>query len=546
MAIHGYHPFTPDAGILCGGYQSPIYPHPTTLEQPELDVTIILANERQASEYSMKVTGDLYEGLGKWNPSIDWHNPGHLLGVFDTFNRMGYGLAVLKEIKNGSIILPAEILNPIATKIPFKTTDLNTEEFDLDDIYTLGFSEKPPQYILSFVDGDGNLILDPRINPDFDFTGAHIPEVVDDETSTEGMQIIFQDKDSSSYLFMRPSLVNIHTELSDFTQNNIAGEETFIDLSVDNLSEGGISISQLPRRPIIETLFDGLDSHFTSSNPADHPAGGQDVLRAFYNNFTTLNQTDALNVLTGINEFHTAGQIDGAPIGLEVLEHRTLTELNSVVNLVPVQTYGLTFGNHFNYDFLDWFFSPTLPEKYTAWLICDILLTSNVAQTVKITGTAKAERTASDPNSGPSPEDLDSLLTIRNFAIATSCTRDFIWNRSWWDLPPSNIKTISSDEKATNSGAWVGNFLFFEQNPSEFGISLLPLPYIMQEEFDIDESIELNGTGQTVRVRIILQSQTISWQNVGNAGDDLTIDIAINGATMNFTHTSVLPGKPPT
>ena len=67
----------------------------------------------------------------------------------------------------------------------------------------------------------------------------------------------------------------------------------------------------------------------------------------------------------------------------------------------------------------------------------------------------------------------------------------------------------------------------------------------MQEEFDISESIELNGTGETIRVRLILQSQTVSWFNSNNAGDDMTIDISVNGETMNFSHTSVLPGKPP-
>lgn len=566
MAIHGYHPFTPDAGILCGGYQSPIYPNPTTFEQPELDSEIILANERQASAYSMRVVGDFYEGLGKWNPSINWHNPGHLLGVFDTLNRMGYGLAVLKEIKNGSIILPEEILNPIATKIPFQTADLNTEEFDLDDIYALGFSEKPTRYFSTFVDEDGNLIFDPRINPDFDFTGAHEPEVVEDETSILAMQIIFQDKDSSSYLFMRQPLVDIHTELSNFSQDNIAGEETFIDLSVKDLSDIGNTRSDIPRLPLKEILFDGLDSHATFPSTADHPGPIEvPTQRIFYNNFTTPTQADATRMLTGFDQFHTAGQIEGGPVDLEILEHRTVTELNSVVNLVPVQTYGVSFGNFFNYDFTDWLFGGALPQTYISWLICDIVLTSNVAQTISITGTATAERTAS-----AGVDVGDSFFTVRNFAVATSCTRDFTWNRSWWDLPVSNIKNSTSEERATNTAAWVGDFLFFGQDPDEFGIHFLPLPYTTKDEFEINESIVLDGTGETVRMRIILQSQTIGQRFVNlslpiedlifvgpdyiyttvegedrNAGDDLTIDIAINGVTMSFTHISTLPGKSP-
>ena len=554
MAIHGYHPFTPDAGILCGGYQSPIYPHPTTFAQPTLDSEILSANDRQASVYSMKVGGDFYEGLGKWNPSINWHNPGHLLGIFDTLNRMGYGLAVLKEIKAGSIIAPEEILNPITVKIPFKTADdLLTEEFTLDDIYALGFSEKPILYIPSFVDEDGNLILDPRIDPDFDFTGAHTPATVEDETSVAGMQTIFQDKDSSSYLYMRQPLVDIHTELSNFSQDNIAGDKTFIDLSVKDLSDIGSTRSTIPRMPLTEELFDGLASHETFPSIRDHVSPGGlnlEPRRNFYNNFTTLTQTEAIKVLTGSDKFHTAGQIEGAPAGLEVLEHRTLTELNSVMNLVPVQTYGMVFGNFFNYDFTDWVLLSVLPQTYISWLICDIVLTSNVAQTVNITGTATAERTASDGTNL-----WDRFFTVRNFAVATSRTRNFTWNRSWWDLPLSNIKTSSAEEKATNTTWWVNFFNGHFQDPGEFGISFLPLPYRTKDEFNINESVVLNGTGQTARVRIILQSQTVGNGFIDinpppdervnrNAGDDLTIDIAVNGETMDFIHTSTLPGLP--
>ncbi len=578
MAIHGYHPFTPDAGILCGGYQSPIYPHPTTFEQPTLDSAILSANDRRASAYSMKVADDFYEGLGKWNPSINWYNPGHLLGIFDTLNRMGYGLAVLKEIKAGSIIAPEEIFNPIIVKIPFKTADdLLTEEFTLDDIYALGFSEKPMLYIPSFVDEDGNLILDPRIDPDFDFTGAHTPAVVDDATSIAGMQTIFQDKDSSSYLYMRQPLVDIHTELSAFAAQNINGV-SLIGLSVENLSHAGNTRSDIPRMPLTEELFNGLNSHETSPASDDYPGDFLvPSMRHFYNNFTTLTQAEATKVLTGFEQFHTAGQIAGGPVDLEVLEHRTLTELNSVVNLVPVQTYGITFGNFFNYDFTDWVLVEVLPQTYISWLICDIILTSNVAQTVNITGAATAERTASDGTSV-----WERFFTVRNFATATSHTRDFTWNRSWWDLPLSNVKTSSEiEEKTTNTQSWVNLFNGHFQDPGEFGIHFLPLPYVVKDEFNINESIVLDGTGETVRVRIILQSQTVGngftnpevlesiltgyeildyhglpdahvpqyvWGPVPvenrNGGDDLTIDIAVDGETMNFIHTSVLPGLP--
>ena len=177
------------------------------------------------------------------------------------------------------------------------------------------------------------------------------------------------------------------------------------------------------------------------------------------------------------------------------------------------------------------------PERFYSWLICDIILTSNIEQVVTITGKAITERSTT-------PEDvLDQIFTTRNFAVATSLTRDFTWNRSWHALSKSNVKTTTpEEERQTNSGLFVGNFLFFGQNPADFGLTLLSFPFRLKDEFNIDETIQFDGTGQTARIRIIIQSQTAGWVNIGNISDDLSIDIAVDGKTMNLTHNALMPG----
>ena len=83
LALQGYNPFQPDMGILCGGYQGPLYPQPTTLSYPGFDP--YLYTDPIASTYTMDKG---YTGLNIGDPGIDYKNPGHILGLLDTFSRM--------------------------------------------------------------------------------------------------------------------------------------------------------------------------------------------------------------------------------------------------------------------------------------------------------------------------------------------------------------------------------------------------------------------------------------------------------------------------
>ena len=336
LGINGYHPFTPDAGILAGGYQSPIYPHPITMEQPNPTKDIIDLQSSQipsAAIYTMKINPDFYQGLGRFNPGTNYRNPGHLLGLFDTFNRMGYGLAILKNTLEGSQEDATEIINPITGTIPFLKADSSVPiEFVLDDIYTLGFSEKPPLYILGFVNGDGDLILDPRTTfVAFDFDGNYSPQSIGTTDVTNGFQTIFANKVSESYFNMPTAFQNIFQELQVFAQNNLNGEHE-VELTNDNLGKKDLTVDDVPRLPLqasFDNLTGDLNSHLTDDGFIDHTSGR----KIFYTSFTTLTKDNALRMLTGDVEFSIGDSIpDGGP---KLLQHNTITELNSVINLVP-------------------------------------------------------------------------------------------------------------------------------------------------------------------------------------------------------------------
>src|SRR3990172_11908730 len=76
--LHGYNPFMPNAGIFAGGYQGPLYPSPTTLILPSQGFDPYQFANLMMSQYQMKSTGDIYEGLGKGNPGNNYLNFGHL------------------------------------------------------------------------------------------------------------------------------------------------------------------------------------------------------------------------------------------------------------------------------------------------------------------------------------------------------------------------------------------------------------------------------------------------------------------------------------
>jgi len=199
LAVRGYTPFTVDAGIYAGGYQGIIYPNPTTIVDANGDFDPYQFISVSMSEYDIKNTGDIYEGLGKGNPSISYFNPGHIFGLMDTFNRMSYGLNIIKAVRDAEEQTNDEPGPIVPIELSFVTIALLNESRKIikdEDLYP-AFTEKPDGYIKNFVDGDGKLKLDPRTDAGFNFNDPYKPDV--EKADAEKLTEIFGTLNVSSY-----------------------------------------------------------------------------------------------------------------------------------------------------------------------------------------------------------------------------------------------------------------------------------------------------------------------------------------------------------
>ncbi len=203
LALHGYGPFQPEVGIFCGAYQGIMYPNPTTLSYPGFDPYLFL--EPTPVEFNPNRT---YTGLGIGNPGIDYKNPGHILGLLDTFGRMSYGIGVLQAIANGedgsTLIGPSVDLSlPLVLN-----SDFSDASIGLGNIYP-SITEAPSAYINHFsINSAGNVSPDPRGGAAFPSLGFGISPVISVVDDTV-MQDLFFQRSVFSYLGMPQNLRSV-------------------------------------------------------------------------------------------------------------------------------------------------------------------------------------------------------------------------------------------------------------------------------------------------------------------------------------------------
>ncbi|RLC89055.1 MAG: hypothetical protein DRJ03_00395 [Chloroflexi bacterium] len=312
LAAHGYTPFQPDLGIMCGGYQGPLYPNPTTLTYPGFN-PYQYVNPAPAC-YGPNIA---YTGLGVGVPGIDYTNPGHVLGLLDTFGRMSYGLAMWQMIHAGSDI-DGEISPLVNIQIPIiSTTEEGATTLGLDDIYP-SISEVPAAWTNSFeILQNGYVEPDPRPASLFVSVPVHYPAFT--EIDEEKLNDLFGDKTVLSYFGMPQYLRAVTEVLSDAAAAMESKAELPFDLpDTDSAAFNGYSGESF--------WFQNLDP----ASPVDSSNEGKMWVEC-----KSLSPERALKTLTGSNEYHNGA--DG------MNEYRSLTELNAVINVMPVQMIGAQY-----------------------------------------------------------------------------------------------------------------------------------------------------------------------------------------------------------
>ena len=304
LALQGYQPFRVEDGIYCGGFQGPLYPNPTTLSAPS-----ILFDPYQYTGFIASVydPSDYYSGLGVGDPGIDYKNPGHVLGIFDTFARMSYGINILNFIHDGEDA-DGSIDQAVNVRLPLVDVEYNSSPITVGDIYPSLF-EAPAGWIDAFEVKDNGKVTSMTYKP---------PANLIDEVALNGL---FADKSVFSYFGMPAYFRNIIDGLSTAAQGlstQSDNEFTVSSLSNLNVYAGGLfypDTGEGGEQQYAELTETGVIHHKCEvSSPAK-----------------------ALKILTGDTSYHNGIMEEDT-----VNEYRSLTELNSVVNIVPVQTIGMS------------------------------------------------------------------------------------------------------------------------------------------------------------------------------------------------------------
>ena len=579
--VNGYIPFMPDAGIYCGGYQGPLYPNPLVFKDG-LNINLYLeARYPIALDYIMKNDGDIYNsGFPKGCPGIEYTNPGHLLGLIDTYTRMLYGLGIIKLAREGHLGFN---ISPIINveNIPAKRLGGNNDTgIKISDIYPES-SEIPSDYLKGFIDIDGNLILDPKTNLPFIFTDKYKPS-----TGKINWKNLFLNVDLNSYFgipeFFENIINAVHESISDFNEKKI------IDLDPEQApwSTNGL-VDSLPNPIIDPAIF----PHGLENLDENLPSGGFYGLSnygqlQYLTKSHVLNSQQSLKLMTGSENFHRIN-IPGDPT--TKYEYRSLNELNSFINTVPIQTHGMKYNvnietvgggspvfigktNYYNTSHAqylallasspncavsapDGFWEPmcelvgkkegvrcsfallcfdqlehgvytTFPYVggvlYTSFFITDICFTTliNNPVTINVTGKFIAN------------EDINGTFfprqnLLRQMIVKSSQTNRFIWDRKWYDLENEediSVKTI--DEFMVSPG-------ILNAVPELESV-------LMTQESEFLESIILpaHDYSRTIRTRIIIKSRVLtdSSQPLFQGYENISLQLNIETGGSNILY----------
>lgn len=507
LAMHGYNAYQPEYGIFCGGYQGPLYPNPTTLSYPGFDPYQHI--EPTATEYTPDTQ---YTGLGAGNPGIDYKNPGHIIGLVDTFGRMSYGIGMMLAVHEGSD--GAGGTSPVIDiSLPMlAVNDDDNGTFGMSDLYP-AIAEVPSVWPDSFtILPNGSVYPDPRRSVTFSAGAGHTPDlgVLDAET----LNGLFVVKSVLSYYGM-PQYLRATIEALAAAAEPLT-EKAELDFTLDS--------------PHMFNYYGHQTRFFPEIDDLHHCEIIQEGLAV--SQCKTLTPGQALKTLTGSDGYHNGAN--------DMNEYRSLTELNSVVNLVPVQVIGATYwldihgyrqtsaaGGGWNYEVDDWSPRAFLIASY---MIVDFVL--NVSDipvdpespepgTVTIAGTATVKpiitnpeafrfsvTTRPDPDPDPGWQFDAPLKTMiwggeesvqRQAGIAMSMTNKYAWDKAWLGGSSATDDDVFSDtlEDWTLGGHSDMGFIIADTTPLEVPFS---------------KTFTLGGGCNTVRMRIICRNRHIVSQ----------------------------------
>ncbi len=444
LALWGAGPFSPRYGIYNGGYQGPLYPQPTTWISPN-DTDPLAFRDEVPPKYTLNA----YTGLGTGVPGIDWRNAGHLLGLIDTFSRMAYGLGVINDMRNNTDTRALAVSMNLLFRNALDYT--NRVIRNAESLYP-ALTEKPTDWLDTFK--DNNLV------PALDNIPFGITDFVTDDltfliskyipVSSEIDFEIFRNLHTDSYFELVKQFRTIFDNLVTFMSDNSFDDMIVVDVGVIAPTDGG------QRSPFVwwEPLH---DPQFTGDGPNGFLiTGGK-----FFNQNHTLTKSEALALINTDGLEHDSATF---PNGDIQSEHRTFTELNAVMNLVPLRCYGARYSVRTDGTKIRTGGSPALPiSQYNIYnfIVCEISFNTNLTDPIEITGTVDFTFEGGDifstvyapilpePDLGNDEELISIISRLKRVArISYRTDNQFGWNPKWYGLPAAS--TSASEENDTD------------------------------------------------------------------------------------------------
>ncbi len=523
LIMWGFVPFMPQLGIYCGGFQGPLYPNPTTLVLQSIRDQIEPLDFRDEAPTAYVLNA--YVGLGKGNPGIDYRNPGHTLGLLDTFLRMSYGLNVIKGIResvdNRSPIIDTEFKKRTAKDYLLKV-------FNNNDLYP-SLSEVPTDYIegidiifSDIIKSNGKDMKNIELEIE-DENKLHIPIANEITFST-----LFDDVHTDSYFDMILPLRKLFSNLLDEVQSleNIvfinfdstptreipSSLRVGVPTAISPFSEGAGTLGLQTSPGVGETInsTSSKTQYFNTNKAISGPINlntGVEIINnkalEFFNKNGKLNHTSEIK------------DSNGDLISL-IMSHQSLAELNAVMNILPIQINGYkstlfvnkTIGDQNRFDI-----------EFVVNVVCDLIL--NLNHDSSNDGTININGDASFSWQGGGFDSIADLEALnRRFFIKIINTNKFIWDRPWFEL--SQFEDKFTDEKKNS----------FELEPGS--------PPDLN--FTFNEDVDIKTGGNSVIVRLYGTSAAGANNNfedsdpntlISNGGDELTINISAKDDSGN-------------
>ena len=492
IALKDIHPFNVDAGIFCGGYPGPLYPQPTTLVASGLDIIFdpYLYQKIPPDRYTMNSD---YTGLGIGNPGINYRNPGHLLGLMDTFARMSYGINIIKKTR---LFVPSSNIDPIIN-FQLPTLDLrgNLNPISISNIYPF-YTEIPSSYI----DNTSINTLTGRLTPLYSLGSPYIPLVSDGKTALE----LFSDKVILSYQTIPQFFMDLISSFYSVAQEFSQGvSENFEFLNAKNF----VNYAPFPGQANAVLYDTGEDSDLVITEAVIVPS------------LQVKHKCEVLNPLKALQIFN--GDVEYRRGRSSVLhEYRSLTQLNSVINLIPIQTVASRLETEIKHSMgvsvggapLEYFITDNTKRgfNHVSFIISEFILNISLTKpsTISIESFYNMETPISNVNNYATTLRSQTRTELPLFGPCTLIETNF-------DPMHRFNKTINVDYSLTNKFSWDRSWFglpemseMFNETDSFSSGGIISLPNLSPDPLNgnFNKTIDINAGHHTLRIKHVLQN----------------------------------------